>query len=671
MLKEIGYSHHAVTHKVAVSTCFPFLHSFLCIAFLPDALSRTYFQKCFSKQALKRPRLPFSEKRQWLYLYYLSRHSVIYFFSVLQMSTPKPLSQKVHGRHVIRFPSQPRPRLLEMPSTDKLLRCLTRLQLAHTVKDPSTFHSAARDYSTAMLAFRNQVPQIPGLDLENTIYLSALSGLKRMHLLFMDSFFNMDKEIWDERMDICVRSYKYMDDMFIWLVLVIKFLLKELPKQSMPSPKLSASLNQGYVSTICAPTKTICDTQLALVSSPSEVHVHSNFVEKNISLGRSRSSNLTSNINLFLPSSEPSSSLTLLADPHLPSIDPFRLSFRNALVPSMPRLMPLNRVSAFFFPVDPTEPDSDVEMPLPINMDVDVTFNTDTGELNSATLRALICILSSQQGVLHPELTAMVFTCFRYFTTPTVFWLTLVEEYSKQRPDGLSPAQIRVWKNNDILRRVRVAELLRIWLEQYWSATHDSELQPRIREFFNYRLRSSALDDKLKSAISNAIHTVHDRTDGERFADKLKRLADRAQFFNKCEQYTPTSFEFPFNVRHHYLSTTTVLSSLCTEPGKEEIARQLSLLMSTNFRKVMPTDAIEVWLTREKPKTQWKYVGAVSNLTLFGERLSMWVIDSIINCSTGSEGRVNMICFWIDVAVVCTVIFFLQTANNSSYFVFR
>jgi hypothetical protein len=319
--------------------------------------------------------------------------------------------------------------------------------------------------------------------------------------------------------------------------------------------------------------------------------------------------------------------------------------------------MPLNRVSTFFFPVDPADPDSDVEMPLPINLDVDVTFDTDTGELNSATLRALICILSSQQGVMHPELTAMVFTCFRYFTTPTIFWLTLVEQYSKQRPDGLNAAQVRVWKNNDLLRRTRVAELLRIWLEQYWSATHDSELQPRIREFFHYRIRPSAIDDKLKATIHHAIYMVQDRTDDERFAEKLKRLADRAQFFNKCEKYAPTGFEFPFNV-HHYLSTTTVLSFCYTEPGKDELARQLSLLMSTNFRKVIPTDAIEVWRTRDKPKTQWKFVRAVSNLTLFGEMLSMWVIDSIINCSTGSEGRVNIICFWIDVAMVCTVILF-------------
>jgi hypothetical protein len=431
-----------------------------------------------------------------------------------------------------------------------------------------------------------------------------------------------------------------MNDMFIWLVFVINFLLKGLPKQTLPSSKVSAPLNQGYspyVSTICAPTTTICDTRLVVASSSAGVNpeVHSNFVE-----------------------TSSSSSMTLVVDAHLPSIDPSRLSFRNALGPSIPRLMPLDRVSAFFFPVDPADPDFDVEMPLPINMGVDVTFDTDTGELNSATLRALICILSSHQGVMHPELTAMVFTCFRYFTTPTIFWLTLVEEYSKQRPDGLNAAQIRVWKNNDLLRRTRVAELLRIWLEQYWSATHDFALQPRIREFFDYRLRSASIDDNLKSAIRHAIYTVQDRTNDERFAEKLKRLADRAQFFNKCEKYTPTGFEFPFNVHHHYLSTTTVLSFCYTEPGKDEFARQLSLLMSINFRKVIPTDAIEVWRTRDKPKTQWKFVRAVSNLTLFGEMLSMWVIDSIINCSTGSEGRVSMICFWTDVALVCTILLF-------------
>lgn len=566
------------------------------------------------------------------------------------MSTPKPLS-KVHGRPVIRFPLQPNEseyRSLEIPSTDRLLNSLTRLQQARVVKDPSTFHSAASDYSTAMSTFRNQVPQIAGLDLENTMYLSALTGLKRKHRHFMDSFFNMEKEIWDERMDICVQSYNSMNDMFLWLVFVINFLLKELPK---PSSEVSAPLNQGYlpsVSTICAATATICDTRPAAASSSAE---------KNNPVGRLK--NITSSINIFTPSSETSSSSSMtLVDPQLPSIDPSRLSFRNALEPSIFRLMPLNRVSMFFFPVDPANSDSDVEMPLPINMDTDVTFDTDTGELNSATLRALICILSSHQGTMHPELTAMVFTCFRYFTTPTTFWLTLVEQYCKQRPDGLNAAQIRVWKNNDLLRHTRVAELLRIWFEQYWSATHDSELQPRIREFFDYRLRSSAIDDKLKSAIRDAIYMVQDRTDDERFAEKLKRLANRAQFFNKCEKYTPTGFEFPFDVHHHYLSTTTVLFSCDTEPGKDELARQLSLLMSTNFRKVIPTDAIEVWRTRDKPKSQWKFVKSVSNLTLFGEMLSMWVIDSIINCSTGSEGRVSMICFWIDVAMVRTVILF-------------
>lgn len=556
------------------------------------------------------------------------------------MSSPKSLS-KLHGRPTIRFPlktDEPKYRSSKTPSTDKLLGSLTRLQQARAVKDPLTFHSAASDYSTAMSAFRNQVPQIAGLDLENPMYLSALRGLKRKHRQFMDSFFNTEKQIWDERMDTCVQSCNSMNDMFIWLVFVINFLLKGLPKQTLPSSKVTAPLNQGYssyVSTICAPTTTICDTRLVAASSSAGVNreVHSNFVE-----------------------TSSSSSMTLVVDTQLPSIDPSRLSFRNALWSSMPRLMPLSRVSAFFFPVDPADPDSDVEMPLPINTDVDVTFDTDTGELNSATLRALICILSSHQGIMHPELTAMVFTCFRYFTTPTIFWLTVVEEYSKQRPDGLNAAQIRVWKNNDLLRRTRVAELLRIWLVQYWSATHDSALQPRIREFFDYRLRSAAIDDNLKSAIRVAIYTVQDRTDDERFAEKLKRLADRAQFFKNCEEYTPTGFEFPFNVHHHYLSTTTVLSFCYTEPGRDEFARQLSLMMSTNFRKVIPTDAIEVWQTRDKPKTQWKFVRAVSNLTLFGEMLSMWVIDSVINCSTGSEGRVSMICFWIDVALVCTII---------------
>ncbi|KIM43168.1 hypothetical protein M413DRAFT_435604 [Hebeloma cylindrosporum] len=562
------------------------------------------------------------------------------------MSTPKPLSQNVQGRHITRLPLQPQPRL---PSTNKLLSSIALLEKARAVKDPLEFRSVACDYSTAMLAFRNQVPQIAGLDLENTLFLSALIALKRQHLHFMDSFFSMEKEIWDERTDICVQSYKSMHDAFVRLVSLIKLLLKELPALPMPSSKVSASLNQGYVSTISAPTRTICDPLLILGSS-SAAGAH--LIEKNNSAASDF--NFTTSVNLLCSSFGPfnSSSMTLVVDP--PSINPFRLSFRNALGPSTPRLMLLNRVSTFIFPVDPTDAESDVEMPLPIDMDLDVTFDTNTGELDSATLRALVCILSSQEGIMHTELIAMVFTCFRYFSTPDAFWLTLVEEYSKQRPDGLNAAQIRVWKNNDLLRRIRVTELLRIWLEQYWSSTHDAELQPRIREFFNYRLRPAAIDNSLKAAICHAIYTVQDRTDNQRFAEKLKRLANRAQFFKNCENYPPTGFKFPFNVRHHYLSTNaTVLSSCYTEPGKDELARQLSLLMSTNFRKVIPTDAIEVWLTHDKPKAQRKSVEAVSNLTLFGEMLSMWVVDSIINCSTGSEGRVSMICFWIDVAMLC------------------
>ncbi|EEB91834.1 hypothetical protein MPER_09743 [Moniliophthora perniciosa FA553] len=144
---------------------------------------------------------------------------------------------------------------------------------------------------------------------------------------------------------------------------------------------------------------------------------------------------------------------------------------RHKPLPDIPFFL---RNSAAYFVPDPEHPEKDVEMPPLEGETVDVRLSP-SGDMKAASLTALIRMATSRDFLKDPKICQQLFFGLRYFICPEWVVSKLKERCHKQPPGGMDAAQLGVWTREAAANRIRVGNLISIWLEQYWDDEADND----------------------------------------------------------------------------------------------------------------------------------------------------------------------------------------------------
>jgi hypothetical protein len=330
------------------------------------------------------------------------------------------------------------------------------------------------------------------------------------------------------------------------------------------------------------------------------------------------------------------SSATLVDFASAPINESFEVEVRAR--PVEPSYLP--RQSALYYLADPYCPEIDVDMPLPTGETVAVRLD-QYGVMKAASLTALVRILTSKDSVLDQDFTPTFFICFRFFTTPILFFEELVKRFDEHPPADLNPAQLRIWTQNAVTVHIRVGKAVLMWLDLYWKPEADFEVLESLQAFTLERLVP-----ELPEAMVTHILEGLDAVGGEEPICRRTRKARDLEFI-----YHQTAGDAPlgphFNLHPLTVDLTFKPVAFNTPAGRQEFAQQLTATLSARFQQIDPEDAVMYWHKNDESN-----IGQIlQEIILFERALCMWVTETILDRPTQQE-RCEVLEFWLDIASV-------------------
>ncbi|KAG7088367.1 hypothetical protein E1B28_012370 [Marasmius oreades] len=311
---------------------------------------------------------------------------------------------------------------------------------------------------------------------------------------------------------------------------------------------------------------------------------------------------------------------------------------RHKALPDIPYIL---RQSAVYFLPDPLHPEVDVDMP-ELNGETVAVRLSPQGEIKSASLTALIRMVTSKDVIKNPKISQLFFCSLGYLISPQDAIAKLAERFNEHPPSELTVAQLRVWTREELTVRIRVGHVVALWLEQYWDAEiFDLSVLIELEQF--------ALTDLLgripDSLFSKIILFLEDVICGRASRrDWRKRFIDRVS--ERTAVLHSTGFEstllqengFSFQLSHFFVSQ-----------GIEEFSRNLTRALHDMHCTYEPSSAVRCWFLGNRESEVHSKLQSI----IHRERsLYLWVTREILN-QESKEARVDAIEFWVRVAWEC------------------
>ncbi|KAJ7644180.1 ras guanine nucleotide exchange factor domain-containing protein [Roridomyces roridus] len=289
---------------------------------------------------------------------------------------------------------------------------------------------------------------------------------------------------------------------------------------------------------------------------------------------------------------------------------------------------------------DPLHPDAEVVMPLPVGYTVAIRLDSN-GDVRAASLPALIQLLTSHHKLDEDAFRRTFFLSFRLFSTPLRVLAAFRKRWNEPPPaEIVSDAQRRVWLQHVIHIRTRLAQLILLWLDEYWRPATDSVVIEPLRFF----VKNSFVRGVVAKDVSTRILAALDRVEAEADAHipRLHRAREEAQ--REGPAPPPLAPVVPFDIVLRAEDDYTLnISVFETAVGRERFAEQLTAVAHGLYRTIDAEGAVAAWSTG---------VPLFHDLQKFEEDLLFWVVQSILELQTREE-RVCMMEFWLDVASIC------------------
>lgn len=313
----------------------------------------------------------------------------------------------------------------------------------------------------------------------------------------------------------------------------------------------------------------------------------------------------------------------------------------------------------------------DIEMPSPVGGAAN--FLIEDGVLKYASLQALIAILTNSKpnpNIRHlDQLHDTFLLCFRCFSTPADVGNALTARYRQPQPENLTEEQENAWPFHLQAIRLRVMDVLRAWVDSYWVHEDDRQAAPLIQHFLESttELRWSEASKKIAQSlrrhflIPNHPHMCRDTRHLQAIngaALKVRFAEHRKDSVGLLETYAVkplrgSSGQNALNsanvadglVRNEDVAHVLVFDSKqhCTE-----LARQLTLFMSIEFRKLDPE---KLWYHSRRQCEDCDTEQTVKILQLHALALQVWTARTVVE-QDDPDTRAGVLIFFVALAFV-------------------
>ncbi|KAH8549637.1 ras guanine nucleotide exchange factor domain-containing protein [Umbelopsis sp. PMI_123] len=258
----------------------------------------------------------------------------------------------------------------------------------------------------------------------------------------------------------------------------------------------------------------------------------------------------------------------------------------------------------------------------------DIVFNME-GQVKGGTLTALVERLTLHDFLDSKFINTFLLT-YRSFCTTDEWFDLLMQRYNLPAPAGLTPEEIDIWGEKKLkLVRLRVFNVIKTWLENFYNEEEDQHIIARIMEFAEVTIRES-----MQFASEQLIKLVRKRMDTD----------DNSQF-RKMTLTTGTPAPpaiLPKNMKRVRLLDIDPL----------EIARQLTVMDSRLYIKIKPVECLDKNWGKEDSENIAANVKASIE---YSNQITAWVTDSILS-QTEIKKRCAIIKHWVQVAEKCRIL---------------
>lgn len=290
---------------------------------------------------------------------------------------------------------------------------------------------------------------------------------------------------------------------------------------------------------------------------------------------------------------------------------------------------------------------------------VEVAYNSD-GILVGGTLRVLVEKLTPHDGPTDHNFMSTFWYTFRLFSNPTEFLNALIARYDLKPPpalQGVGQEQYHLWVERKLKPvRIRVCNVLKVWLDQHWRPDSDNAVLDTMEEFFLKRAsdqvtpslaapggRVAELVRKRKepSATSSDSTTNAPGTKQTSF-DRIRNSTFPGRFTTPAVSTMPNS-----NISKALMNTLmrnpAPTAVALTDFDTLELARQFCIMESKLFQAIAPEDLL---------MSGRKQVPALKALSTVSNQIIGWVTDGILN-EQDAKHRAALLKFYIKLADKC------------------
>jgi hypothetical protein len=255
---------------------------------------------------------------------------------------------------------------------------------------------------------------------------------------------------------------------------------------------------------------------------------------------------------------------------------------------------------------------------------------TAEGPVKGGTLRALV-----ERMTLHDYLdmnfNSTFLLTYRSFCTSMELLELLEARYNIQPPSDLTTEELEIWVNKkQKLIRLRVFNVLKIWLEQYYYE-EDSVILDRLLFFTN-----TSIKDSLSFSAIQLERLIHKRKEA---CKDLKKLVITQP------QDSPEPI-LPRNLKKFKL--------LDLDPT--ELARQLTLMDFKMYSSIKPVECLDKAWSKDTSANGEHHIAAnIQSSIDYCNRVTTWVSDEILSQSEVKK-RSTLIKYWVNVADRCRML---------------
>ena len=272
----------------------------------------------------------------------------------------------------------------------------------------------------------------------------------------------------------------------------------------------------------------------------------------------------------------------------------------------------------------------------------DVAYNSE-GQLVGASLSALVERMTPHDSLAEPAFAAVFFLTFRQFTTAPELIDTLIERYNLMPPTGLPDEDKLLWQQRKGLPvRLRVANVVKTWLESYWRPSKDMEILPTLVSFTR-----DGLSGMFPVHAQRIMDLVTQRSvAGEAGTPRIERVRDAGFPLNPP---SAAASEVPRPILHKNvfaaLRNKNYKSIAVTDFDPQELARQLTTMECNLYCAIQAEEVLETG------QSGGVYPGNVKAVTSLSTIITGWVAESILN-EPDTKKRTALVKFFIKVADV-------------------